>query len=106
MIQRLHHGLISLVEWDGFLRRNRLVTRERLPDVSRERSVKRFEQLQEEHEDLVPVGQQLIAAGMRNLFDQTFWPATSTGHNAGSRVYSRRQRAPAPAKHEDAIPPW
>ena len=64
MIQRLHHGLISLVEWDGFLRRNRLVTRERLPDVSRERSVKRFEQLQEEHEDLVPVGQQLIAAGI------------------------------------------
>src|SRR6516165_11125533 len=74
MIQRLHHGLISVVEWAGFLRRNRLVSGERLQNASRERSVKLFDQLQEEHAYLVAVGQQLIAAGMRDLLDQSLGP--------------------------------
>jgi hypothetical protein len=71
MIQRLHDGLISLVEWADFLRRNRLVSGEGLQNASGERSVKIFEQLEEEHADLVAVGQQLIAVGMRDRFDQS-----------------------------------
>ena len=74
MIQRLHDGLISLVEWADFLRRNRLVSGEGLQNASGERSVKLFEQLQEEHAYLVAVGQQLIAAGMRDLLDQSLGP--------------------------------
>jgi hypothetical protein len=45
MMQRLHDGLISLVEWAGFLRRKRLVIGEGLQNASREWSVKPFEQL-------------------------------------------------------------
>src|SRR6266566_2739285 len=72
IVQRLKHGSVSTVQGCDLFLGDGLVCGKGLQDAGSEWSIKPFIELQENYADLIAVREEPVAAGVRDLFDQTF----------------------------------